>query len=608
MKRVNFLQVQIKNFLSIGNTPVVVDFKPGLHIVTGINLDKVDRRNGIGKTSIIEAPYFAIFGTTIRDIKKDLIPNSFTNKTCEVKLEFNVEQSGKVKNYRIVRTLNPSKLYLYEDDKDITRDSIKNTEEDIQRILSASPSVFENCVIMTLNNTTPFMSKSKVDKRKFIEGIFNLEVFSQMLLAAREKYNEQKKTYEIELTKFENADRTAKDLSKQRESILNNRRNKLEVYKSRKANSSTERLDLIGKVEKLVTIDTKEIKNEITELSEALDKFSEKISKADKILTEATGDRRFKLSKHTQLEQDALSNFCKTCKRPLADIDTNCLHEMEQEKNTLKSEITELNESIKLIEDKREKLIDQKNKINSFINQLKTKLEESKLIELQRLSLQDKIKQLDVWLSQIDDDIKSLSSDSTELDDLLKESTQRVVEIREIVNDYRSQLALLETVKYVVSEEGVKSYIVKKILELFNSVFSNYLQKMDANCVCKFNEYFEEEIVNTKGKQCSYNSFSGAERKNIDFACLFTFMDMRRLQGDVTYNVSIYDELFDSSIDERGVELVTNILNERVTKYNECVMVISHRKESIKYATGDIIFLQKENDITKRVDYVDTSE
>jgi len=84
---------------------------------------------------------------------------------------------------------------------------------------------------------------------------------------------------------------------------------------------------------------------------------------------------------------------------------------------------------------------------------------------------------------------------------------------------------------------------------------------------------------------------------------MFAFMDIRRLQGDVTYNFSMYDELFDSSLDERGVELVINILKERVEQYNECVMVISHRKESVKAAQGDVIYLEKVNGITRRVQY-----
>ena len=82
-------------------------------------------------------------------------------------------------------------------------------------------------------------------------------------------------------------------------------------------------------------------------------------------------------------------------------------------------------------------------------------------------------------------------------------------------------------------------------------------------------------------------------------------MDIRRLQGNVAFNFSVYDELFDSSLDEKGVELVLGILRERIEKYNECIMVISHRKESVKFASGDIIYLEKKNGITKRVDYSD---
>ena len=120
--------------------------------------------------------------------------------------------------------------------------------------------------------------------------------------------------------------------------------------------------------------------------------------------------------------------------------------------------------------------------------------------------------------------------------------------------------------------------------------------------MCYFNEYFEEQIIDEKGKVCSYFNFSGAERKSIDLACLFAFMDIRRLQGDVSFNFSIYDELFDSSFDEKGTELVLGILKERIEKHNECMFIISHRKESIKMATGDIIQLEKKNGITTRVE------
>ena len=174
MKQVVFKDIEIQNFLSVGDEPVRVDFRPGFHIITGINRDKQDRRNGIGKSTISDGIYFAIFGTTLRELKKDLIPNNITNNTCKVQLRFNVITEQSVDSYTIVRTLTPTKCYIYKNDVDITRDSIGNNTNYIQDLIKCTGEVFQNTVIMTVNNTVPFMAKRKVEKRKFIEGIFNL--------------------------------------------------------------------------------------------------------------------------------------------------------------------------------------------------------------------------------------------------------------------------------------------------------------------------------------------------------------------------------------------------------------------------------------------------
>ena len=195
------------------------------------------------------------------------------------------------------------------------------------------------------------------------------------------------------------------------------------------------------------------------------------------------------------------------------------------------------------------------------------------------------------------------ASKTTEFDALIIESVKRLKVSNKELESHKKNIDMLNVIKYVVSEEGVKSYIVNKLLSLLNNTLLHYLRELDSNSICMFNEYFEEEILNEKNKVCSYFNFSGAERKAIDLACLFTFADIRRLQGNVKYNLTIYDELFDSSFDEKGIEIVTDILDRRVEELDECSIVISHRKESIKAVTGDIIFLAKENGITRRVDY-----
>ena len=242
------------------------------------------------------------------------------------------------------------------------------------------------------------------------------------------------------------------------------------------------------------------------------------------------------------------------------------------------------------------------NNNNNLINSIKIKQQNIK-------NLKQRAKQLTNWQLELKQDLQELESYTDQFSTIIKDTEDRVAKVKKSILNIKERIKYLDVVKFIVSEEGVKSYIVKKILQLLNNKLSYYLKKMDSNCVMFFNEYFEEQIVDDKGKLCSYFNFSGAERKNIDLACLFTFMDIRRLQGDVCFNVSMYDELFDSSLDEKGVDLVVEILKERLEKYNECMYVISHRKESINFTTkmdiskGSVIFLQKENGITTRTNF-----
>ena len=138
---------------------------------------------------------------------------------------------------------------------------------------------------------------------------------------------------------------------------------------------------------------------------------------------------------------------------------------------------------------------------------------------------------------------------------------------------------------------------------MLNGRLNYYLKQLDANCTCMFNEYFDETIVNNRGRECSYFNFSSGERTRIDLAMLFTFMDIRRLQSNIFVNIGIYDELLDTSLDSKGIENTLNILKDRVLNNKEAIYIISHKSEAAKHATGEIIYLEKENDITRRKPY-----
>lgn len=597
MKYIQFKKINISNFLSIGNEPVTIEFEKGTNIITGINKDMMDRRNGVGKTTIADALYFAIFGSTIRELKKELIVNNFTNDVCSVDLSFCIHNINGVDEYRIVRTLNPSKCYLFENDKDITRDSIANTTLHICNLIDASPEIFQNCVIMTLNNTVPFMAQTKAEKRKFIESIFNLQMFSKMMQHVKEEYSEAKKQHELELFKNNELNININKLQDQRNFIIKERSCKIAELQERKNKSNETHEKLLNDLQALPDINVDEINNTIKELEECKLKCSNNI---DELMQKiAVKDMQIK-NLYDQCKKISEGNStCPSCLRIITEDDKQCIHK----------EKTALTEQAQLLasendNDKKQLAKQKENKesLSQFILKYKNKINQANVVAVQKESLQKEINNLLNWAKTVDDDIVKLSVTNTELDDIIAENKQKNATIESNIHSILSNVNMLGTMKTIVSEEGVKSYITKKILQILNNKIQFYLQKIGFNCVCKFNEYFEEEIMNDRGKTCSYFNFSGAERKSIDLACLFAFIDIRKMQGSVAYNVVFYDELLDSSLDEQGVELAYQIIDERAKNFNECAYIITHRKSSNFFATSKVIQLVKENGITRRVD------
>jgi DNA repair exonuclease SbcCD ATPase subunit len=446
------------------------------------------------------------------------------------------------------------------------------------------------------------MAKKKQEKRKFIEDIFNLGIFSNMLSCLKDDITEKKKSFDVETTRFDEAQKTLLSYERQRDSAVEERTRKLEKYIQRQTNNIDELKQVNDKLSTYVSQNNDVLHQTISDLETAYSRLDSSLQ-----------DQRNKRSEKTLLIQQLSKQIqsigtekdkCPVCLRSMEEHDKDYI---ESEKQRIRTEAELYAEDIKSILIEETKHTDKQKKINEKIKEIRTSIHSYELQQQEKQNLTQRVEQLKQWLEMLEHDILELKQSGQTVDTAVDQQKTKIESLKADIEHIKQSLNMLDIVKFVVSEEGVKSYVVKKILKLFNTKLNYYLKKMDANCIVSFNEYFEEEIVDTKGKPCSYFNFSGAERKNIDLACLFTFIDMRRLQGDVCFNFSIYDELFDSSLDERGVELVISLLKERVDKFKESIMVISHRKESIKAATGEVIFLEKNNGITKRVDFKEYS-
>ena len=600
MQYVHFKSVKITNFLSVGKKPVTIDFRPGLNIITGKNYDKSDRANGVGKSTITDAVHFALYGSTIRDLKKEnIVNNLFPSDVCEVELEFIIEESNTKTEYKIVRTLNPTKCYFFINGEDKTRSGVPQTTEYIIDVINTSSEVFQNSIVMTINNTVPFMAQKKVEKRKFIEGILGLEVFSNMLLIARSEFNDTKRLLDMEVSKNEETERSLNDNIKQRDMFEDNRKKRKEVLLSRQINNQNE-LALLG--EKLTTIKNvsdegkDKIEKDILSLTAKRTELNKKCKELDRSITEATTHIKINTDRLKKLKK--VDSKCPHCGKDLAEA-ANTQYEKDRTDCTV--EIEKYNKVIEGANPEHKKIADLIEKIDDALPGYNSKLNEFNLRKKEVENYNSRINQLTVWQNQLKVDIEQLDAENNTFDIVIKEIEARVNDAKTKINDLQQKIEIIESAKFITSEEGVKSFIVKKILEVLNLRLAYYLKKLESNSMVKFNEFFEEAITNERGVECSYFNFSGAERKAIDLAMLFTFQDIRRAQANVWLNISMFDELLDSSLDEKGIELVLDILRERVEKYQEAIYVISHRKESMKYCTnGEIIFLEKKNGVTTR--------
>lgn len=442
------------------------------------------------------------------------------------------------------------------------------------------------------------MAKRKQEKRKFIEDIFNLGIFSEMTNLLKTDTNEKKKYFDIITTRYDENIKTLNNLERQYKDAITEKEKKYKKYLLRQQENAKEINTIKHKLLQFITHDVTAIEKTIKELHDGNNKIDIKIQELRSKKTEKALLIQQATKQATTIGTE--NDKCPLCLREIKEHDKN---RIKHEKNRIKDEVKQLATEIDGFKGDEKKLLEQQQKILKKIDELNKNIHTHDLQVQEKNNLEQRYKQLEKWQAMLDQDLKDLNQTTVVADTVIEEQKTKIEDIRQQLETVKTELHTLDIVKFVVSEEGVKSYVVKKILQLFNTKIAYYLKKMDANCLCSFNEYFEEEITDNRGKPCSYFNFSGAERKNIDLACLFTFMDMRRLQGDVSFNFSIYDELFDSSLDEKGVDLVINILKERIDKFNESIMVISHRKESIKAATGEIIFLEKLNGITRRVDF-----
>ena len=596
MKRINFTKLTIKNFLSIGNEPVVINFKQGLNVIQGINRDEDDIHNGVGKSSILSAFYFAIFGNTMRELPKQFIINRKIGKGAVVRLEFEDISSKRGEEYFVIeRTLGPAKCRVWKNDIEKTKSSIAETNKYILEVLDADEDVFQNCVMMRANSTVPFMGKKKTEKKNFIESIFNLGVFSDMLKLVKDDIKEVRSKFDIENSALsvmnENAERYKTKIAEVQKQI-EEQQQKIAIEKQRLEDCIKKEEEKIALMEQNNAEFDPSILNKQTENMRKANEF-------DRQLTAKIAELGYELKdlKKQIATIDKIGNACPTCKR---DYDEGYVNENAKMKADLMEKAKVVYATLKETEAKQKKLNEGKTNVEQIIQQQRKLENEIKVNKVRINSAKTSIHQFRQMIEKVEE--KYAISPIDAFVQSLAETEQQCDEKRSIVDEIQKQLGQMNVCEHILGEQGVRSYIVHMLLELLNGRIKYYLKSFKSTFEFTFNEVFEEVIKDAHGVMCMYNNCSGAEMKKIDLAIAFSFLDIIKFHRQVEYNIAFYDEILDSSVDNKSLEHIIDFIAEKATNNGKSIYIVTHKTDIMMPQLTETVLLEKRNGFTRRIE------
>jgi DNA repair exonuclease SbcCD ATPase subunit len=566
-----FRNVRWKNLLSTGNffTEIKLDGNTNTLIVG---------ENGSGKSTMLDALCFGLFGKPFRNINKPQLLNSINQKDCIVEVEFNTSN----KSYKIVRGIKPNKFEIYQNGDLINQDAAaRDYQEFLEKfILKLNYKSFTQIVTLGSASFTPFMQLSAADRRAIIEDLLDIQIFSTMNTLVKERLSTNKeslfdKKHQIELTQ-QKYDMQKKHIDE----LKQNNENKVKEYDTEIQLHNDTVSSLLINVETL-TCQTEELQLVV----------------ASKIDTEV------KVKKITKLESQIESNLskfqkdisffqshddCPTCRQAIANSFK------EEELKSLSSKVTECEHGLSELE---KKLLAEQNKLNEITE--KQKLINQKQVEIATANTTiNETNKLIARLRKLIDELKN-SKVVTDLEE------QRLKELKDSLSILQSNLKqLIEEKSYydvastLLKDTGIKTKIVKQYLPIINKLVNKYLASLDFFVNFNLDESFKETIKSRHRDDFSYNNFSEGEKQRIDMALMLTWRAVAKLKNSSNTNLLILDETFDSSLDANGTEELMKILHmlEGVNLF-----VISHKGDILQDKFANVIRFTKEKNFSRIV-------
>jgi len=582
----------VKNFMSVGNQTQAVDFnKEQLTLVLGENLDQggddTGSRNGTGKTTIINALSYALYGQALTNIKRNNLINKTNSKGMLVTLHF--EKNGT--DYRIERGRSPNVLKFYINNQeqemlDESQGDSRKTQEDINELLDMSHDMFKH--IVALNTyTEPFLSMKQNDQRAIIEQLLGITILSEKAETLKEQIRNTRDAITEETLKID----AITSANKKIEETISNLESKQRAWNAKKQQDVAKLQQGIDELEHLdieAELEAHEKLQNWTELNTAITALNKEKSTLDSALLRANGSVE-KAEKDIANLEDAV---CYTCNQPLhADKKDEILSRKSKELHDALAYQTEVAGKLDSVLLELKQIGDINGRPNTFYETAKEAYEHRKNVDALKHSLEGKTSEEDPYQSQIDD-LKHTA---------IQELDWSAVNDLTNFKDHQEFLLKLLTNK----DSFIRKKIIDQNLAYLNNRLTYYLDKLGLPHQVVFQNDLNVEITQL-GQDLDFDNLSRGERNRLILGMSFAFRDVwESLYQKI--NLLFIDELIDSGMDTAGVENSLAVLKKMGREQEKNVFLISHKDELVGRVTH-VMKVVKENGFTNYENDIDIVE
>ena len=566
-----FKKIRYKNFLSTGNTFTEYDLNSKNHTL-------IIGKNGSGKSTLLDALTFSLFGKAYRNINKPALINSVNQKDCMVELEFSI---GK-KEYVIRRGLKPAVLDINVDGIELDKNaSVKDFQNNLESsVLKMNYKSFCSVVILGARYDS-FMNMSPADRRKVVEDVLDIEIFSEMNVVLRDRLAKLKELVR-ENDSMLRLNEEKKSLQKSNiETTIKERETDIQLMKSK---IDVIRVDIDNDVMTLVEdkVNMSRIKKDISEKRSPLENRKKAVEDVFRDLNK----RQIAIEKEKKFYTD--NDSCPTCQQNI-DNRVDILAKRIETSKEIDVAVHKLDDTLHTIAVEMEAVVKKESVLDGFARAVAAK--------------ESRIRTGTDRITSLNDEIAALrvrnASPTDAREKVLKDLEDAIADL-DIEKYALSQQKKSHDIAYtMLKDSGIKSKIIENYLPIINAQINEHLQDLDFYVKFELDETFTETIKSRHLDEFTYASFSEGEKARIDLALLFTWRKIAELKNSVSTNLLILDEVFDGSLDAIGAdEVMAKLLFRQAEHFNgeirennnTNVFVISHKIDLVDKFTETIKF------------------